>query len=726
MKRLSGDLKSSLTAAKLKALCILNDLPTSGNKSDLVSRLLESGLSRDELGIEADEALEEVLEAVIEDDPIQPSLSLEDEDTLTPEVEPEVVKPVIESTDDQIIDASLDDVLDAEVLDAEFVTLDEEVKAPKTVVAQSTSASKSSGDAATLIDMIKQPKIAAVFVVVLILGAGTWYYFNNQLEPFTADTLRYGDEMTYTISDGDFMASEGFLDLVLDQIETEDDICKLRLLFDGSGDVSISNGDSSELVSQTSLDRLGAVSAKGGQGMDWLTVESVSEYDFSAFTIQRHLRSSIPGSSACSDFPASVSGTADLTSTQWTELRDRASIGTAVDWNLNVEDTYQGNLMTFGVGGILGDLDTLSPGFSMLLQPVELQELLANDYIDDGATGSRLGWDWRVLGTETLGSTEMWKIVATNQDVQELCLGSASMTLLVEEGNPWATKQTVNVVISGSDSNRQGCSTTTKLLGDYVLPDGELTMSHTFQKSSLSRGSKGLEFGLSYDARPQANELSPNDDELNDWGPNGEHMPDESTLRTHNLEAAIDCLDYLQSSASGAVAALDDGGYVWRAIDQQYATSTQWNISWIATDDIAGWVTFNMTGTSSQENCQFDKKGSYDETVSYNREFIPKVLNMSTIEDSLLDSTRFPTLTSNQGLFTSTGNYHPETRVGYLVVVPGSGINTILTNIGDATDGASTVDISRDWTEDGWNKRFNLIADATDGRIIGWNYVMNT
>ena len=725
MKRLSDDLKSSLTAAKLKALCILNDLPTSGNKSDLVSRLLESGLSRDELGIEAEEAVEEVIEAVIEDEPIQPSLSLEDEDTLTPEVEPEVVKTVVESTDDQIVDASLDEVLDAEVLDAEFVTLDEEVKAPKTVEAQSTT-SKSSGDAATLLDMIKQPKIAAVFVVVLILGAGTWYYFNNQLEPFTADTLRYGDEMTYTISDGDFMASEGFLDLVFDQIETEDDICKLRLLFDGSGDVSISNGGSSELVSQASLDRLGAVGAKGGQGMDWLTVESVSEYDFSAFTIQRHLRSSIPGSSACSDFPASVSGTADLTSTQWTELRDRASIGTAVDWNLNVEDTYQGNLMTFGVGGILGDLDTLSPGFSMLLQPVELQELLANDYIDDGATGSRLGWDWRVLGTETLGSTEMWKIVATNQDVQELCLGSASMTLLVEEGNPWATKQTVNVVISGSDSNRQGCSTTTKLLGDYVLPDGELTMSHTFQKSSLSRGSKGLEFGLSYDARPQANELSPNDDELNDWGPNGEHMPDESTLRTHNLEAAIDCLDYLQTSASGAVAALDDGGYVWRAIDQQYATSTQWNISWIATDDIAGWVTFNMTGTPSQENCQFDKKGSYDETVSYNREFIPKVLNISTIEESLLDSTRFPMLTSDQGLFTNAGNYHSETRVGYLVVVPGSGINTILTNIGDATDGASTVDISRDWTEDGWNKRFNLIADATDGRIIGWNYVMNT
>ena len=720
VKRLSSDLKSSLTAAKLKALCVINDLPTSGNKSDLVSRLIDYGLSRSELGLQVEPAVEEVLDATIEE-AIQPSLSLEDEDTLTPEVEPEVVQPVAEV----IIEQADDDVLDAEVIDAEFVSLEEEVKAPKAPVVEMAS-KKTSSDAKTLFEMVKQPKVAAAFIAILILGAGTWYYFNNQLEPFTADTLRYGDEMTYTISDGDFMASEGFLDLVLDQIETEDDICKLRLLFDGIGEVSITEGDSSQLVSQSSLDRAGAISAKGGQGMDWLTVESVSEYDFSAFTIQRHLRSSIPGSDACSDFPASVSGTADLTSTQWTELRDSASIGTSVDWNLNVEDTYQGNRMTFGVGGILGDLDTLSPGFSMLLQPVELQELLANDYIDDGASGSRLGWDWRVLGTEPLCSTDMWKIVATNQDIQELCLGSASMTLLVEEGNPWATKQTVNVVISGSDSNRQGCSTTTKLLGDYVLPDGELTMSHIFQKSSLTRGSKGLEFGLSYDARPQANELSPSDSDLNDWGPNGEHMPDESSIRTYNLESALDCFDYLQSSASGAVAALDDGGYVWRAIDQQFGENTQWNISWIATDDIAGWVTFNMTGTPSQENCQFDQKGSYDETVSYNRDFIPKVLNISTIEESLLDSSRFPSLTSSQGIFTSSGAYHLETRVGYLVVVPGSGINSILTNIGDATEGACTVDISRDWTDDGWNKRFNLIADATDGRIIGWNYVMNT
>ena len=60
------------------------------------------------------------------------------------------------------------------------------------------------------------------------------------------------------------------------------------------------------------------------------------------------------------------------------------------------------------------------------------------------------------------------------------------------------------------------------------------------------------------------------------------------------------------------------------------------------------------------------------------------------------------------------------------MVVPGSGINTILANIGDAAEGACIADISRDWTESGFDKRFNLIADATDGRIIGWNYVMSS
>ena len=168
VKRLSSDLKSNLTAAKLKALCILNDLPTSGNKSDLVKRLLDSGLTENELGIEVtSKAVDTPVEAEAELT-IQPSLSLEDEDTLTPDVEPDIdeqppMEPVLTLESD-------DDVLDAEVLDAEFVTLEDDVKAPKTTP-KVTVTKQQGNDAATLLDMVKQPKIAAAFVVVLILGA---------------------------------------------------------------------------------------------------------------------------------------------------------------------------------------------------------------------------------------------------------------------------------------------------------------------------------------------------------------------------------------------------------------------------------------------------------------------------------------------------------------------------------------------------------------------------
>jgi len=705
---MSDDLTSTLTAAKLKALCVLNDLATSGKKSELLQRLLDSGLERDELGLPS---ISEVAEDEV-------TFSLEDEDTLTPEIEPE------ESI--QSKRKVKDEILEAEILDADLIDISEEIEKPKSTIKPVASKQSNIEKPTTLFEMIKKPQVAAAVLALIILGAGGWYYFNAQLEPFTADQLRYGDEMTYTISDGDFMATEGFLDLVLDQIETEDDICKLRLMFDGLGDVSITDGGTDQLVSQTSNDRIGAVGVRGGQGMSWLSVEAVSSYDFDSFTIQRHLQSSIPGSNGCSDFPASISGTADITSTKWTELRERESLGTKVDWNLNIEDSYEGTLMSYGVGGLFGDLEVISPGFSLLVQPVELQELLANDYIDDGATGSRLGWDWRVLGTDVLGSTDMWKIVATNKDVQDYCLGSASMTLWVEEGNPWATRQEVDVRISGSDSGQQDCSTTSKLLGDYILPEGELTVSHTFQKSSLKLGNKALEYGLSYDARPLANELSPDEDEMNEWGVNGIHMPDNSTMRTHNLETSMQCFDYFLSDAAGATAALDDSGYIWRAIDTNFGTTTQWNVSWIATDETAGWVKFNVTGAPSSENCYFDSKGAYDESIAHNREFIPEVIDISNLESRLSDSSRFSDLSETNGIFTSSGEYHPETRVGYLVVVPGSGINSILTNIGDATDGATTVDFSREWDSNGWDNRFNLVADATDGRIIGWNYVKNS
>ena len=38
-------------------------------------------------------------------------------------------------------------------------------------------------------------------LTLVLLGAGGWYCVNNQLEPFTADSLRYGDRMGYVITE---------------------------------------------------------------------------------------------------------------------------------------------------------------------------------------------------------------------------------------------------------------------------------------------------------------------------------------------------------------------------------------------------------------------------------------------------------------------------------------------------------------------------------------------
>ena len=80
------------------------------SKNSLILMIVPPGI--EESVSETVTPAKETTEAVI-----QPSLSLEDEDTLTPEVEPVVEQPVVEVNKSINTD---DDILDAEVLDAEF------------------------------------------------------------------------------------------------------------------------------------------------------------------------------------------------------------------------------------------------------------------------------------------------------------------------------------------------------------------------------------------------------------------------------------------------------------------------------------------------------------------------------------------------------------------------------------------------------------------------------
>ena len=169
-----ADETSSLTVAKLKALCVINDLPTSGKKAELVERLLGAGLARTEVGLSDADPVEEAVEEEI-------VLSLEDETTISiEEDQPEAVEAVIE--DDEVLEA---------VLVPDLV--EEETGEVFTPVATKRK------DVATLADMIKDPKVIAVVIVSLFLGAAGWWYINSTLEPFTAEPLRYGDTMELSL-----------------------------------------------------------------------------------------------------------------------------------------------------------------------------------------------------------------------------------------------------------------------------------------------------------------------------------------------------------------------------------------------------------------------------------------------------------------------------------------------------------------------------------------------
>ena len=750
---------TNLTVAKLKALCVLNDLSASGNKADLLARLLDAGVDKETLGIEVfDEATatfhaapvegeepvtdEEVAEADEDaegggedDEPIM--LSLEDEETITPASEPAEAEASAtkkrpstrNSSETEPVVEEDDEVLEAEILEADLI--DDDLDEVEEAVPETTSPPKKSEKASaespmTLKEMVQRPQSIAVLLALLIFGAGGWYYVNNQLEPFTADSLRYGDSMGYIISgtgdgfdettSGAMIATGEYVSLVLDQLEDPPDYCKVRLLFEGESEATITEGTSMELFTQSSDDRLGAVEIKGGQGLSWLTVESKNEMEFSQFDIFGHTKTN----QKCNDFSEGSEGTADITLTTWTELRERVTIATQLETSLaNSGGTYDGTAFTYGVGGLFGGLEELSPGLGMVVAPIELADFFGNAYITTDATGTSSGWEWRVTGSEKVGTTNMWKVTASHRDVRDFCLGYANMNIWLDADSPWAARQSVDIAISSSESSQNDCSTWQQRGVEAVLPEGELELHHSFERTYHSRGVKAVELGKAYDNRPESNEMDPDEDELSTWGVDGTHLPDNSTHRTHPLDVAMTCVDEFSLDASGAVEALDSrDGYVWRAIDTNNGSATEWNISWVANDNSAGWLLFSVAGSVDDLTCTFIDKGIFDDTVAHDRDAIPEALPLEAVEQRIMDAQRFPALTGPAALFTSDG-YHDETQIGYLVVVPGSGLGIDFGDFFDTT-GATTVDVQRQWEENGVDRRFSLLVDGTDGRLIGW------
>ena len=145
------------TVAELKVMCKENGLSVSGKKADLIERLNQH-FTEDSISLEDD----------FQEPTKEESISLED------------VKSVpLPKVDD-------DEILVAEFIDAEIIESEDSSKSDNDVNVSRDNSST------TLIQQLKNPKIAAVLMTILVATGGWYWYASNQLEPFVADDLRYG------------------------------------------------------------------------------------------------------------------------------------------------------------------------------------------------------------------------------------------------------------------------------------------------------------------------------------------------------------------------------------------------------------------------------------------------------------------------------------------------------------------------------------------------------
>ena len=681
----SSYVSSSHTVAELKEMCKKNGLSAAGRKADLIDRL----------------------NLLFSED----SISLEEVET--------VPLPKIDDTEEEKEELQEEE----EVLVAEFI----EAEILEEVVEPTPSEYKSTNNSLTLMEQIKNPKVAAVILAILVASGGWYWYANNQLQPFTADDLRYGDSMGYTVLNGDLDATEGYIDLVLDNIETdEDDICRLQLQFAGKGTTSVTEGNSNQLELEDDDTLLGAVQAKGAYGLDWLAVEKVQTRDFDSLTVSRY-KHKILSPNECSDIAAGVGGTLEFNTKSWTEISERDVISTEADWKLNLDGDYrQGTTMSFGLGGVLGLLEEVAPGVAIVISPIEVRDMLGTTLIQEGANGTHLGWEWNVIGPDEVGGEEMWKVTLEHREIRDNCFGSARITMWVDENSPWAVKQNVDVTISGDQADTSSCGTFSEQLADIVLPEGSLSLKLEMSQDTLKRGDKLLDMGRSYSSVPNAGAYVPTTSQLSDWGSNGLHLPDNSSLRAHTLEMAVDCIDGgFVDEAVAATSALDDGGYIWRARDgpSNQTGATQWNLSYVSDVPTSGWVLIDVYGTPSDQNCDYIQHGSYDNSVAHSRNDIPSALNLSMLEQDLADSMRYPRLTGDDGFFNSNGEYHSSTRIGHLIVTPDGDYTDWLNSLNSGDTGATTLDMTRSWQSGEWDNSLSLAMDATNGQVVGWNFI---
>ena len=697
---------SSLSHKDLRMLCLDNDLSISGKKSVLVERLLDAGVSWEDLGLDL-ESEEEHLE--------QEELILEESEPMDVEEPIEDLVAEIEESEPMGVEEPIEE---DEIFEAEII---EEIKPASTTKITKEDSQKD------FFKTLLTPKALLSFIIVgLLIGSLFWYVY-SQPEPFTADKLRYGDSMTFSISNGNLLIEgEELVEQIAHQLNAEDKMCgKIEVDYVGTGSVTVTEGGSIEIANQPDDSKLGAVQKKGSFGETWLTLEQRYEYNFDDVDIATNT----PIANKCSSTTLGNlnDNQAQISVDSWTEIRNQELLRSDIGYEFQGGDlgSIRGKTVTYGLDNFGEVLQNLIPGIALAFAPIELDKLLEGAFLSEGVSGEKWNWNWTVAGTDEVGGKETWKIYLENTEVSERCFGSAKINLWASKDSPWPVKQYVDLKISNFDEDRTSCSKSLleqvgTTLFDIEIPQGRFNLEMMLMETSFTSGGDLVDWKETYSNRPAPGQghLTP----THNWKNNNEiHMPDNSELREYTIEETIKCVNETIPN-SDLITKLDAGAYIWRAIDDRSNSAmTYWNLSWVDPADQSGWALIEIRDTIEGEDyCEIDGSGIYEsQSIAHNSDSISITNSLTELETRILDSNKFPELSGTNGIIATNGELSSETQIGYLVLTPNDDLNEILDLI-NRDDGAVSFDLQRNYEQDGWDVSVELLVDATNGRIIGW------
>lgn len=701
----------------LRERCRELGLTVSGKKQDLIDRLLDSGNtgeSEEQTVIDAQEATQEadVSDAV-------DKLLARFEGGADPEPE--------------------QDAIEAEVMEAEVVAEDEEEEA---VEEEPTPEPEPEPDpwASALVDDEEQETtepadqasmtivlpsfdvffenwkpISAVLAAVMLAGVGAFYFFSAD-PSFQARQLKYGDEMSFQISEGEIsIEGDEMISLLRDAASPSalDEICdELAITIDhGDGDIAVREGTLSDIQHASDLDFVGAVNSPDAYGRDFLTAEQSIDYDLNMDLTFR----TVTSSGECGGKLSSPDNTADISLKRWVEITGKEAIRSdlLVDFTDNNGDSSNVQAIIYDLEELSG-LNGISP-LMLPLTPIELHDVFGDSVLTEGSSWNddpQWNSDWRwTVGSETKSSYgNVYPITMWNQDVND-CLGHATMELKVKSSSPWPVEQTIDILIDKS-LETSNCGFIAGTVSSMSLPEGTIKIKMKISEQSSNSGSKDVEWYSIYESRPGPGEDKPSSSSQRQWVSS---MPDESVSRNFDLEEAIECTRVNHSTSELAIA-LDSTGYIWQAYWSQPTRSPQWNMSWVNEDDRSGWAVVRQIGSG----CDIIDYGTHPSgTFSWNREAVPDTHTMSLLEQRLLDDLRYAEL--NPYLEGSQGSWLVDVQIGYLLTSPEEGLLSGLPDI--FADGKVTILIDRNWgsPEDGGREHtLRLAMDAETGRMAGW------